>query len=200
MSVELAAIRCIAESVDAIARREGYAAGLKEAARLVQAAWVAHKDHPVSTETALSELARLLLGSASPPPVSAGDLVTVAPRDRPARSDDAPVGGESTGFASAFSSSVSAISSVLRGGGRGGGGGQIVPSLPKSGSPSPASRRAHTRRDTRSLRDNYGGLSFGGRPPFAPLVRAARVLAGDVALPPLRPSATAWAFFRAVTG
>lgn len=39
---------------------------------------------------------------------------------------------------------------------------------------------------------------FFGRPPFAPLARAARVLASDVRRPPFRPSATAAGFLRAV--
>lgn len=39
-------------------------------------------------------------------------------------------------------------------------------------------------------------VGFLGRPPFAPLARAASALASDVALPPLRPSATAAGFLR----
>jgi hypothetical protein len=38
--------------------------------------------------------------------------------------------------------------------------------------------------------------SFFGRPPFAPLARAAADLASDVALPPFRPSETAAGFLR----
>lgn len=37
---------------------------------------------------------------------------------------------------------------------------------------------------------------FFGRPPFAPLARAASALASDRTLPPLRPNATAAGFFR----
>lgn len=37
---------------------------------------------------------------------------------------------------------------------------------------------------------------FFGLPPFAPLARAAAVLASDVTLPPFRPSATAAGFLR----
>lgn len=38
--------------------------------------------------------------------------------------------------------------------------------------------------------------TFFGRPPFAPLARAASALASDVTLPPFRPSATAAGFLR----
>lgn len=40
-------------------------------------------------------------------------------------------------------------------------------------------------------------MTFFGRPPFAPLARAAAVLASDVTLPPRRPNATAAGFLRA---
>jgi hypothetical protein len=42
-------------------------------------------------------------------------------------------------------------------------------------------------------------LSFGGRPPRLPLIRAASALASEVTFPPLRPSATAAGFLRCKT-
>ena len=39
-------------------------------------------------------------------------------------------------------------------------------------------------------------IALGGRPPFAPLARAAAALAALLALPPLRPRATAAGFLR----
>lgn len=44
---------------------------------------------------------------------------------------------------------------------------------------------------------SYG--TFVGRPPLAPLARAASALASDVTLPPFRPSATAAGFLRGTT-
>lgn len=43
---------------------------------------------------------------------------------------------------------------------------------------------------------NESYADFFGRPPLAPLVRAASALASDVTLPPLRPRATAAGFLR----
>lgn len=46
----------------------------------------------------------------------------------------------------------------------------------------------------------YDGFSFRGRPPLAPLARAASALASLVTFPPLRPSATAAGFLRGMAG
>jgi hypothetical protein len=47
------------------------------------------------------------------------------------------------------------------------------------------------------VRSYFGGIGdLRGRPPLAPLARAAAAFASDVALPPRRPSATAAGFLR----